>query len=70
MFVAKVVAEPISRRFQDGEGVRVGVLLRRIRASRRKVYLHVVAGAFRGLLDRRATAKNDHVGERDFLAAG
>ena len=36
MTVSDVVAEPVSRRLQDSERLLVGLLLRRIRASRRK----------------------------------
>ena len=39
---AEVVAEPVGRRLEHGERLDVGLLLRRIRASRREGHLHVV----------------------------
>ena len=50
--------------------MRIGLLLRGVRASRRERDLHVMAGVFRGFLDRGATAENDQIGERDLLTAG
>ncbi len=69
-WVLEVVAEPVRDRLEIGEGLHVGLLLRRIRAARREGNLHVVPGVLRGLLDRGATAEHDQVGERHLLAAG
>ncbi len=65
-----VVAEPVCSRFEYGEGLHVGLLLRRIGASRREGNGHLVAGILRRLLDSRAAAQDDQVGERNPLAAG
>ena len=66
----EVVAEPVRDRFEHGEGLHVGLLLRRVRASRREGNRHVVPGVLRRLLDGGAAAENDQVGERNLLAAG
>ena len=65
-----IVAETVGGRFEHGEGVDVGLFLRRVRAARREGNLHVMAGRLRGLLDSGVAAENDQVGERDLLAAG
>ena len=44
--VSEVVAEPVCGRFEHGEGVHVGLLLRRVGAPRREGNLHVVPPAF------------------------
>ena len=46
------------------------MLLRRIHASRREGYGHIVTHVLRGLLDAGATAQNDHVRKRHLLPAG
>ncbi len=66
----QVVAEAVRDRFEHGEGVHIGLLLRGVHASRREGNRHVVAGVLRGLLDARAAAQDDQVGQRDLLAAG
>src|SRR6185436_1310804 len=66
----EVVSEAIGDRFEDREGVRIGLLLRGVRASRREGNRHHVAGILRRLLNAGATGQNDQVGERDLLAAG
>ena len=68
-FAADIVAEAVGTRFERGEGLDVGLLLRRVHASRREGDLHIDAGILRGLLDRGGTAENDQVGERHLLAA-
>ena len=70
VLAVEVVAEPSAGRFQHGEGLDVGLLLRRVRPSRRERNLHVVPGILRGLLDGRAPAEDDDVGQRDTLAVG
>ena len=65
--VAEVVAEAVGVRLEHGERLDVGLLLRRIGAAGRERHLHVVAAVLRGLLDGRASAENDQVGERDLL---
>ena len=69
--LSEVVAEPVRRRLEHGEGFHVGLLLRRIRASRREGHLHVVSGVLCGLLDGGTPAQHDQVGKRDpLLPAG
>ena len=65
-----VVAESVGERFEDGEGLHVGLLLRGVHASRREGNRHGVAGFLRCLLDACAAAENDQIGKRDLLAAG
>ena len=65
-----VVAEPVGAGLEHGERLDVGLLLRGIRAPGREWHLDVVPGVLRGLLDRRAPAQDDQVGERDPLPAG
>ncbi len=64
-----VVAEPVRGRFEYGERVCVRLLLRCIGASRREGDRDVVARVLRGLLDGRAGAEDDQVGERHALGA-
>src|SRR5690349_14399024 len=66
----EIVAEAVCLRFERLEGFYVGLVSRRVRASRRKRYLHIMPRCLRGLLDRRRTAKNDQVRQRYFLPAG
>ncbi len=66
----EVIAEAVCGRFEGGERVHVGLLLRRVRAPRREGNLDVVPGVLGRLLDGGASAENDHVGERDLLPAG
>jgi hypothetical protein len=47
----EVVAEAVGDRFEHGEGVHIGLLLRGVRAARREGNRHVVAGLLRRLLD-------------------
>ncbi len=68
--VPEVVAEAVCGRFEHGKRLRVGLLLRRIRATRREGNFYIVAGILGGLLDGCAPAQNDQVGERNLLAAG
>ena len=70
VLLLEVVAEAVGHRFEDGERLDIGLLLRGIRASRRERHRHGVAGVLRRLLDARATGQHDQVGERDLLAAG
>ena len=63
VLAAVIVAETVSDRFERGEGLDVGLLLRRVHAPRREGNLHVVPGRLRGLLDRRVSAEHDQVGE-------
>ena len=67
--VAEVVAEAVRLRFEHGERDGVGLLLRRVGASRRERNLDVVPGALRGLLDGSAASQHDEVRERDLLLA-
>jgi len=67
---AHVVAEAVGRGLERFEGVGVGLLLRGIHAARREGDLHRMPGRQRGLLDRRAAAQHDQIGQRDLLAAG
>ena len=67
---SEVVAEPVGRRFEHGERLDVGLLLRGVGAPRRERDRDVVPGVLRRLLDGRAPAEDDQVGERDLLAAG
>ena len=67
--LAEVVAEAVGGRLEHGERLDVGLLLRRVRASRGEGDLDVEAGVPRGLLDGRAAAQHDQVGERDLRAA-
>ena len=60
---------PSTRRLEHGERLDVGLLLRRVGAARGERDGDVVAGVPRRLLDRRAAAEHDQVGERDPLAA-
>ena len=64
-----VVAEPVGGRLEHGEGLDVGLVLRRVRAPRGEGHLDVEAGVPRGLLDGGAAAQHDQVGERDPRAA-
>ena len=66
---AEVVAEPVRGRLQWGEGVRIGLRLRSIGATRREGNLYVVPGLFRSFLNRRASSQNDQVSQRDLLPA-
>ena len=52
------------------ERLDVGFLLRSVHPARREGDLHIHSGVLRRLLDRRAAAENDEVGERDLLAPG
>jgi hypothetical protein len=65
-----VVAEPVEGGFEHGERLHVGLLLRGVRAPRRERDRDGVSGVLRRLLDGGAPAEDDHVGERDLLAAG
>ena len=67
--LSQEVAEPVRVRLEHGERFDVGLLLRRVRASRRERDLHVVSGVLRGLLDGGASAEHDQVGKRDLLLA-
>ncbi len=70
VFGFEIVAEPIGGRLEHGKGFHIGLLLRRIRASRREGHSHIVPGVLRRLLDGCATAKDNQVRERNLLAAG
>ena len=61
----EVVAEPVGCRLEWGEGLDFSLLLGGIGAPRREGDLHVVAGLLRRVLDRRAAAQHDQVGQRD-----
>ena len=65
-----VVAEAVGGRLERGERVDVGLLLRGVRAPGGERNRDVVPGLRRRRLDGGAAAENDHVGERDPLAAG
>ena len=67
---AEVVAEAVDGRLEHGERLDVGLLLRGVRAPRRERDGDVVAGVPRRLLDGRAPAEDDQVGQRDPLGAG
>src|SRR6185436_4097300 len=69
VLTTEVVSEAIRDRLEDGEGFRIGLRRRGIRASRREGHRHGVAAILRRLLDARATGQHDQVGQRDFLAA-
>jgi hypothetical protein len=69
VFGLLVVAETVCFRFEHGEGLHIGLLLRGIRASRREGNRHIVTGIFRRLLDTCATGQDDQVSQRDLLAA-
>ena len=66
----EVVAEPVGARLEHRERLDVGLLLRGVGAPRRERDRDVVPGVLRRLLDGRAAAQDDQVGERDLLAAG
>ena len=66
----QVVAEAVGRRLEHGERLDVGLLLRRVGAPGCERHGDVEAGVLRRLLDRRAAAEHDQVGQRDLLAAG
>src|SRR5262249_42532651 len=66
---ADIVAEGVGERLERREGGDIGLLLRRVHASRREWDLHIVAGVLRGPLDGGVAAENDQVGERHLLAA-
>ena len=68
-FGLEVVSEPISDRFEHGEGLHIGLLLRGVHASRREGNRHILAGILRRLLDAGASGKNDQVSEGDLLPA-
>ena len=63
------VAEAVGHRFEDGERLDIGLLLRRVHASGRERHRHRLAAVLRGLLDAGATAQHDQIRERHFLAA-
>ena len=65
-----VVAEPVGDRLEDGEGLDVGLVLRRIGAPRRERHRDVEPGVLGRLLDAGAAAEDDHVGERHLRVAG
>ena len=54
---------------EDGERLDVGLLLRRVGATRRERDRRVGSGLFRGLLHGRASTEDNHVGERHPLPA-
>ena len=66
---ARVVAEAVGDRLENGERCGVGLLLRGVGAAGFEGNLDVVARFFRRGLDGCAAGENDEVGERDFLAA-
>ena len=66
----EVVAEAVRGRFEHGERLDVGLLLRGVRAPRRERDGDVVTGVLRRLLDGRAPTEHDQVGERDLLPTG
>ena len=65
-----VVAESVGKRFEDGEGLNIGLRLGGVHASRLEGNRHGMAGFLRSPLDACATGKNDQIGKRDLLAAG
>ena len=67
---SEVVAEPVRGRLEHGERLDVGLLLRGVGAPRRERDGDVVPGVLRRLLDGRAAAQHDQVGERDLRSAG
>ncbi len=67
---SEVVAEAVVGRFEHGERLHVGLLQRGVRAPRHERDRDVVPGVLRRLLDGRAPAQDDQVGERDLLPAG
>ena len=54
--------------FENGKRFDVGVLLRRVGTSRRKLHGYVASRIFRCFLDRGGTAENDNVCERNIFA--
>ena len=62
------VAEAVGPRLEPAEVVDVGLLLRGVGAARVEGHGDLHAGVGRRLLDRRAAAEHDEVGERDLLA--
>ena len=56
-----IIAETIGRRFEYGERLHIGHLLRCVRASRRERNLHALPCLFRRCLDGGTPAKNDNV---------
>src|SRR5205823_12762784 len=62
-----VIAEPVRDRFEISEGLHIGLLLRRVRAPRRKGDFYAVSAGLRRLLDRRTPAEDDQVGKRNLL---
>jgi hypothetical protein len=65
----EVVSEAIGGRFEDGDGVHIGLLRRGIHAFRCEGNRHGLTGILRRLLDVCATGQNDQVSERGLLAA-
>src|ERR1700722_10211157 len=70
MSAAQIVAESIGRRFEHGEGLHVGLGLRRVCPPWREWNGHGLTCLFRRSFDGCATAQNDQVSERDLLRAG
>ena len=64
----EVVAESVGSRFEHGECLDVGLLLRCVGASGRERHGDVEAGVLRGLLDAGASGEHDQIGQRDLLA--
>ncbi len=59
----QIVSEPVCSRFEYGEGLHVGLLLRRIHTPRREGNRHLATGILRSLLHASATGQNDQVSE-------
>ena len=70
VFALEVIAEAVGDGFEHGEGFHIGLLLRRVHASRREGNRDLVTGILRRLLDACASGQHDQVGQRDLLAAG
>ena len=64
---AKIIAETIRLRFQNGERMHIRLILRCIGAARRERNLDVVAGPLRRFLNGSASAENNQVSQRDLL---
>ena len=66
-FAAEIVAEAVGAWLERGKRVHVGLILRRVHASRREGNLHVDPGILRGFLDCRAPPRTIRSASETFL---
>ncbi len=67
--LAEIVAEAVGSGLEHGEGMRVGLILRRVGASGREWNFYRVAAFFRGFFDGGVAGHHDEIGERNFFLA-